>query len=140
MHFVILRAVQYMRYNAGMSKITLFAEQTATTERWGNMAKSDEERLEDLRRRQAQLKAKEMKIMALQKERERKADVRRKIIIGGIWLKYFPECKNIDPRSEDNFSGIVRAIATLANDEQFFNLWMKIKEASEVSPTGPVES
>jgi len=104
------------------------------------MAKSDEERLDELRRRQAQLKAKEMKIMALQKERERKADVRRKIIIGAIWLKYFPECKNINPNKEENFSGVVRAIATLANDEQFLNLWMRIKEASEVSPTGPVES
>jgi hypothetical protein len=129
-----------MRYNAGMSKITLFAEQAATTERWGSMAKSDEERLEELRRRQAQLKAKEMKILSLQKERERKADVRRKIIIGGIWLKYFPECKNINPGKEENFNGVVRAIATLANDEQFLNLWMKIKEASENNPAGPVES
>ena len=104
------------------------------------MAKSDKEKLDEIRKKQAQLKVREQAILARQKENDRKADTRRKIIIGGIWLKYFPECKNINPADEQNFNGIVRAIATLANDEQFFNLWMKIKEASEVSPTGPVES
>ena len=106
------------------------------TERWNNMAKSDKEKLEDIRQRQAQLKAREQAILSRQKENERKADTRRKIIIGGIWLKYFPECRNINPSKEESFSGIVRAVATLANDEQFLNLWMKIKEASEVSPAG----
>jgi len=104
------------------------------------MAKSDKERLDDIRQKQAQLKAREQAILSRQKENDRKADTRRKIIIGGIWLKYFPECKNINPADEQNFSGIVWAIATLANDEQFLQLWMRIKEASEVSPAGPVES
>ena len=103
------------------------------------MAKSDEERLAEIQAKRAQLKAQEQAILFRKKENDRKADTRRKIIIGGIWLKYFPECKNIDPRSEDNFNGIVRAIATIAKDEQFLNLWMKVKEASEVSPAGPVE-
>ena len=92
------------------------------------MAKTEEERLQELRAKQAQLKAKEMKILALQKDRDRKADVRRKIILGGIWLKYFPECKQIDPRSEDNFNGVVSAIATLANNPQFLQLWMETQE------------
>ena len=104
------------------------------------MAKSDKERLDDIWQKQAQLKAREQAILSRQKENDRKADTRRKIIIGGIWLKYFPECKNIDPRSENNFNGIVRAIATIAKDEQFLNLWMRIKEASENAPAGPVES
>ena len=104
------------------------------------MAKSDAERLEEIRQKQAQLKTREQAILSRQKENDRKADTRRKIIIGGIWLKYFPECKNINPADEQNFNGIVRAIATLANDEQFLHLWMKVKEASENKPAGPVES
>ena len=124
------------------SKITLFAAQTVATERRGSMAKSEEERLTDLRQKQAQLKAREMKIIATQKERERKADVRRKIILGGIWLKYFPECRNINPGKEENFNGVVSAIATLANDPQFLRLWMdvqeKMKNEPAGSPAGPV--
>ena len=104
------------------------------------MAKSDEERLADIQAKRAQLKAREQAILSRKKENDRKADTRRKIIIGGIWLKYFPECKNINPANEENFNGIVRAIATIAIDEQFLNLWMRIKEASENAPAGPVES
>jgi len=104
------------------------------------MAKSDEERLAEIQAKRAQLKAQEQAILYRKKENDRKADTRRKIIIGGIWLKYFPECKNIDPRSEDNFNGIVRAIATIAKDEQFLQLWMKVKEAGEVSPASQIES
>jgi len=105
------------------------------------MAKTDEERLADIREKQAQLKAREQAIITRQKENERKADTRRKIIIGGIWLKYFPDCKTINPSNEENFNGIVRAIATLAHDPQFLQLWMNIRKmASEVAPTGQVES
>jgi len=92
------------------------------------LAKSDAERLDEIRQKQAQLKAREKDIISRQREADRKADTRRKIIIGGIWTKYFPECKQIDPRSEDNFNGVVSAIATLTNDEQFLRLWMEIKE------------
>ena len=90
------------------------------------MAKSDEERLAEIRQKQQQLRAREQAIMVRKKEADRKADTRRKIILGGIWLKYFPECKNIDPRSEENFNGVVQAMATLANDKQFLQLWMNI--------------
>lgn len=107
------------------------------------MAKSDAERLEEIRQKQAQLKAREQAILARQKESDRKADTRRKIIIGGVWLKYFPECKQLDPRSEENFSGVVNAIASLANDKQFLQLWMMVQEkmkrpAGGNPPTGPV--
>ena len=109
------------------------------------MAKSEDERLQELRERQAQLKAKEMKIIALRKERERKADTRRKIIIGGIWLKYFPACRDTNPKDEANFAGVANAIATLANDPQFLRLWMAVQEKirngpAGSTPTGPVES
>jgi hypothetical protein len=69
-------------------------------------------------------------------EADRKADTRRKIIIGGIWLKYFPECKDLNPADEKNFGGVARAIAALAGDEQFLQLWMKVKAASEIAPAG----
>ena len=92
------------------------------------MAKTDAERLEEIRQKQAQLKAREQAIVSRQKEADRKADTRRKIIIGGIWLKYFPECKQLDPRSEDNFNGVVSAIAALANNPEFLQLWMETQE------------
>jgi len=100
------------------------------------MPKSDDERLQELRAKQAQLKAKEMKIIAMQKDRERKADVRRKIIIGGIWLKYFPECRDINPQREENFNGVVSAIAALANDPQFLQLWMETQTKIRKGPAG----
>jgi len=92
------------------------------------LAKTDAERLEEIRQKQAQLKAREQAIVSRQKEADRKADTRRKIIIGGIWLKYFPECKQLDPRSEDNFNGVVSAIAALANNPEFLQLWMETQE------------
>ena len=107
------------------------------------MAKSDAERLDEIRLKQAQLKAREQAILAKKKESDRKADNRRKIIIGGIWLKYFPECKAINPADEKNFGGVVSAIATLANDKQFLQLWIEIQEKMKRpadSSTGPVES
>ena len=95
------------------------------------MAKSDAERLAEIRQKQAQLKAREQAIVARQKESDRRADTRRKIIIGGIWLKYFPECRQLDPRSEENFNGVVDAIATLANNPEFLQLWMKITKENK---------
>jgi hypothetical protein len=92
------------------------------------MAKSDEERLAEIRLKQQQLKVREQAILARKKETDRKADTRRKIIIGGIWLKYFPDCRDLNPADEANFRGVADAIATLANDEQFFSLWLRLKE------------
>jgi len=89
------------------------------------MAKTDAERLAEIREKQAQLKARELAIVSRQRGAERKADTRRKIILGGIWLKYFPECKNINPADEKNFAGVVNAVAALAHDEQFLDLWLK---------------
>jgi hypothetical protein len=92
------------------------------------MAKSDEEKLAEIRKKQAQLKAREQTIVARKKEHERKADTRRKIILGGIWLKYFPDCKQLDPADEANFAGVANAVATLANDQQFLKLWLEITQ------------
>ncbi|MDR1409931.1 MAG: hypothetical protein LBJ12_06680 [Oscillospiraceae bacterium] len=104
------------------------------------MAKTDAEKLAEIRQKQSQLKAKEQAIMQRQKQAERKADTRRKIILGGIWLKFFPDCKNFDPSDEENFAGVANAIAVLANDGQFLDLWMRVQEAGGIAPTGSVES
>jgi hypothetical protein len=109
------------------SKILLFAARTIH-EGAAEMAQSDEKRLALQRMKMAQLKAREQAILARKKETDRKADTRRKVIIGGIWLKYFPDCKNLNPADEQNFSAIANAIATLAYNEQFLHLWMDIQE------------
>ena len=92
-----------------------------------------------------QRKNREQDAIARQKEARRKTDTSRKVQIGGLWLKYFPECKEINPRNKSEFAGIARAFATLANDQQFIHLWVKItneikRKASEVVPAGPDES
>jgi len=87
------------------------------------MSKSDTEKLADIRKKQKQLRAREQAIISRQKEADRKKDTRRKIIIGGIWLKYFPELRDIDPSDEKNFNGMVRALAELANDQNFVD-WL----------------
>ena len=94
---------------------------------------------------QQQRENREQDAITRQKAARRKADTSRKVQIGGLWLKYFPECKEINPRNKSEFAGIARAFATLANDEQFIHLWVKItseirKTASEVAPTGQIES
>lgn len=94
------------------------------------MAKTDEERLAEIRQKQQQLKAREQAILARKKENDRKNDTRRKIILGGIWLKYFPECRELNPADEKNFAGVATAIATLANDPHFLRLWMNTKRAT----------
>jgi hypothetical protein len=90
------------------------------------MANSDE-RVNNIDKKMAQLKAQKQAIMNREKEAERKADTRRKIIIGGIFLKYFPECKELDPSNERNFAGVARAVASLAEDKEFLNLWRGVK-------------
>ena len=91
------------------------------------MAKSYE-RVENIDKKISQLKAQKQAIINREKQAERKADTRRKIIIGGIFLKYFPDCKTIDPKDEKNFAGVVSAVAALANDKEFLNLLLKVQE------------
>ena len=63
--------------------------------------------------------------------------------IGGLWLKYFPECKHIDPYNDDEIASVARTMAILANDPQFTRLWMKttaeMKIGQQDDPTGPSE-
>ena len=77
--------------------------------------------------KQQQLKAREQALMARQGKTEsaaqRKPDTRCKIILGGIMQKYLPGCKGIDPSNEKNFSGVVNALAELANDKNFLAWW-----------------
>jgi hypothetical protein len=83
------------------------------------MRKSDEQKLEEIKIKQSQLKEKEQAIVQRKREAERKADTRRKIIIGGIWLKYFPEHKILDPKDENNFAEVVKIIASLSNRQAY---------------------
>jgi len=56
--------------------------------------------------------------------------------IGGKWLEYFPECKNINPYNQYEMKGIGRAFATLAKDQHILRLWLKIKEEMIVGDGG----
>jgi hypothetical protein len=77
--------------------------------------------------KQQQLKAREQALMARQgkadSQAKRKADTRRKIVLGGIWLKYFPELRELDPSDEANFAGVAGALVALANDKNFLAWW-----------------
>ena len=92
------------------------------------MANTDE-RIQNIDNKISQWKAQKQAIMNRQREEERKKDTRRKIIIGGIFLKYFPDCKELDPKDDKNFAGVANAIAALANDKEFLALWLKTKES-----------
>jgi hypothetical protein len=89
---------------------------------------NNDERVENIDKKISQLKARKQAIVNRERQAERKADTRRKIIIGGIFLKYFPDCKTIDPKDEKNFASVVSAVAALANDKEFLNLWLSVKQ------------
>jgi hypothetical protein len=99
---------------------------TSSTILWHNP--NNDERVENIDKKISQLKARKQAIVNRERQAERKADTRRKIIIGGIFLKYFPDCKTIDPKDNKNFARVANAIAALANDKEFFNLWFDIKQ------------
>ena len=88
-----------------------------------------DERIQNIDKKMSQLKAQKQALVNREKEVARKADTRRKIIIGGIFLKYFPECRELDPKDEKNFVSVVSAFAALANDKQFLDLWQRTKNS-----------
>ena len=92
------------------------------------MANNDE-RVQNIDKKISQLNAQKQAIMNRKKDEERKKDTRRKIKIGGIFLKYFPDCRELDPKDDKNFAGVANAIAALANDKEFLRLWRKTKES-----------
>ena len=90
---------------------------------------------------QQQRMNREKDAVARQKAAQRSQDTRRKIILGGIWLKYFPELKELDPADDTNFKTVAGAMAALASDPAFLRWWAEqMKKGQQENPTGPVES
>lgn len=93
----------------------------------------DNNYIEDSRNRTEQLKRQRR----LQKNREmthqKKIDTRRKIIVGGIVIKYFPIILDIMPQLNEaanaiEFAKLEMAISMLANDEDYLaRLLEKVK-------------
>ena len=116
-----LAGVTIICENKGMSsQITLFAQQTGKTGVWQRMSKPDfegaySEAQQQENRKQAQAQR--------QKSTQRTKDTRRKIILGGIWLKYFPELKELDPANEADFKAVAGVMAVLASDPGFLRWW-----------------
>ena len=78
---------------------------------------------------------------ARQKASQRSKDTRRKIILGGIWLKYFPELKELNPAQESDFKPVAGVLAALASDPGFLQWWAAtMKKGQQENPTGPVRS
>ena len=64
--------------------------------------------------------------------------------IGGLWQKHFPESKHIDPYNENDLAIVARAMAILAKDPWFAEVWRllsaQMKLGQQGCPAGPVES
>lgn len=82
------------------------------------MGKTDSERLAELQAKMAQLQAKAEAIEARQKERERKLDTRRKVILGGVLL----ERAEHDPRMAQFVAKLVSEL-TRTQDRKAFEEW-----------------
>ena len=82
------------------------------------MRKTNEEKLANVRQQKQQLTQLEKDLIKQVKAEERKADTRRKIIIGGIALKYFEKWKTLDPGVESDFKEVERVMRNVANDAE----------------------
>ena len=86
-----------------------------------------------------QKKNRESDTAARQKAANRSKDTRRKIILGGILLKFFPELKELDPAEESDFKAVAGVFAALASDPDFLKWWAAhMKKGQRENPTGPV--
>jgi hypothetical protein len=86
------------------------------------MAASDSERLKKIREKKEQLARQEREILAREKEKARKLDTRRKIVVGGIFLKYFPEFQSLEPKrtneeNEAEYAPLANFLSRLAKDK-----------------------
>ena len=78
---------------------------------------------------------------ARQKAANRSKDTRRKIVLGGIMLKFFPELKELDPAEESDFKAVAGVFAALASDPEFLKWWAAhMKRASGKIPPARFES
>ena len=79
-----------------------------------------------------------------QRERspQEKINTRRKIKLGGLMIKYFPELKELDPATESDFKNVAGILAALASDPAFLKWWAaKMKRpAGENPPPARFES
>lgn len=73
------------------------------------MINNDSDRLQKIRERKAQLEKQEKMILDREKGKARKLDTRRKIIVGGIFLKYFPEFQTLEPLRTERENDVVFA-------------------------------
>ena len=99
----------------------------------------------ELYTKKQQLKNRELALIARQDKADsaaqRRADTRRKIILGGILQKYDTKLRELDPANEKDFAGVAGACAELANDKNFRAWWAQhTKMGQQDNPTGPVES
>ncbi|MDR1465818.1 MAG: conjugal transfer protein TraD [Oscillospiraceae bacterium] len=91
-----------------MSKITLFAARTGITRGWRNISGVE---FVGAYTKEQQRANREQGQTAWQNINERAKDTRRKIILGGLLVKYFPELKKLDPARESEFKGVAGWLA-----------------------------
>ena len=89
-----------------------------------NQIKEAQERAEQLRRQRIREENRES-------ARQRKIDTRRKIVIGAIMIKHFPDIINFEPKLRQadtnlEFFELEEFISTVAIDPNFANLFQKI--------------
>jgi len=87
------------------------------------MPLTDSERLHKIKERKAQLEKQEKAIINREKEKARKIETRRKIIVGGMFLKYFPEFETLTPQKNntDNdvaFAPLAKFLTWLVRDKK----------------------
>ena len=60
---------------------------------------------------------------ARQKAAQQSKDTRRKIVLGGIMVKFFPELNELDPAQDSDFKAVAGVFAALASDPEFLKWW-----------------
>lgn len=96
------------------------------------MARTDEARLTVLRTKMDQLRAQAQALEARQRGRERKADTRRKIILGGLLL----EAAARDERFARDVTDLLARLSR-AQDRKAFEGWSPPWPAAITFPPGP---
>lgn len=94
------------------------------------MPQTDSDRLQKIRERKAQLEKQERAIVAREKEKVRKLETRRKIIIGGIAEKYIPEFQKLEPKKTNaendiEFAPVAKFFAKLVRDKKLLDWFME---------------
>ena len=93
------------------------------------MKKTQEERIESLKKQQDEIKAKIAKLQARQSVQERKEDTRLKVLVGAAFLA--------DAKANPSTSGVIRSIlrraVTTPRDKEFLAAkgWMTSENASQ---------